>query len=144
MNIIMTLVVMSLFVYLPSTEVSPGKYGLRPWLRIDKHSPNISIAKTQRKGDLEFVETEAYKSKDGKNFFVKGTVRNIGKISTKKVTVTVIIYDKDNNELEKKTVPLNPDLLRPGDEGSFEIKTAFHKQMHGYQKTIKWNTTIRD
>jgi len=107
--------------------------------RTEFHSRLTVLAQNNAKEELEFVQSEAYKSKDGKNFHVKGTVRNISRsLAVKKITVTVIIYDKENKELETKTVPLNPDVLKPGQEGTFEVVTKYNDKMHGYQKTVKW------
>ena len=88
---------------------------------------------------MEFVKTEAFKSKDGKHFHVKGIVKNITTNNAlKKVTVTVIIYDKENKELEKKTVSTSPDIIKPGEEATFEVVTKYYEKMRGYQKTAKW------
>jgi hypothetical protein len=97
------------------------------------------IAQNQTNEELQFVESDGFKSKDGKFFHVKGTIRNISKSrAVKMVKVTVIIYDKENKELETKTVPLTPEVLKPGEEGTFEVVTKYHDKMHGYQKTVKW------
>ena len=54
------------------------------------------------------------------------------------MTVTVIIYDKENKELEKKTVSTSPDIIKPGEEATFEVVTKYYEKMRGYQKTAKW------
>ena len=144
MNSIMIVLGVSLCFYMPSTMGLLGGYGSVSESSIDSPSPRLVIAKNLRKGDLVFIDSNSYKSKDGKYFYVKGTLKNVVKISVKKVTVTVRIYDKDNNELEKKSVPLTPDVLRPGEEGTFEVQMKFNEKMHGYQKTVEWKTSVRD
>ena len=144
MNSIMIILGVSLCFYMPSTMGLLGGYGPVYESGIDSPSPRFVIAKNLRKGDLVFTDSNSYRSKDGKCFCVKGTLKNVANLSVKKVMVTVRIYDKDNNELEKKSVPLNPDVLRPGEEGTFEVQMKFNEKMHGYQKTVKWKTSVRD
>jgi hypothetical protein len=97
------------------------------------------FAQDEVKEELQFVSSEAFKSKDGKFFHVKGAVRNVSENrAAKKIEVTVILYDKENKDLEKKTVPLTPAVLKPGEEGTFEVITKYNDKIHGYQKTVRW------
>ena len=139
---VMATMVISLFLYFVPAEGLFPWHGMEPGCRVNNYSSAVLFAKDQIEGDLVFVETDAYKSKDGKDFYVTGKVKNVSKVTIKKISVTVRIYNKDNKELERKTVSLSPDTLRPQEEGSFEVVTKFNEEMHGYQKTVKWKRNI--
>lgn len=140
MNRILASIILSLLLYTPSSA------GLFDAERLDnetgEHGAIIKMAQRHRKGDLKFIRSEAGTSKDGKFFHITGAVKNVTESTTlKKVTITIQIYDRNEEVLFEKTVPALPDTLKAGEEGTFEVITEFSEKMHGYRKSVTWKTS---
>lgn len=56
---------------------------------------------------------------DGRNYYLEGTVENIGRIPVSRLLIEFFFYDEDGNLFETKKCALTPDLIPSGGRGKF-------------------------
>jgi hypothetical protein len=113
-------------VFLPDKPLVSGNPGTHVTKKPDR--PKVT-------NKLEIFE-EKYFEKDD-NLVVTGRVRNGFAQPISNVKIKVTFLDEEDNFLRTESTFITPILIRPGDEGTFQIEVPFTQDIAGYRRDIE-------
>ena len=79
----------------------------------------------ETKYQLSVTETRRFEDEAG-FFHIKGSIKNIGSTTAKRIKVAAIIYGRDSRVINVNFAYLNPPNLAPGKQGTYDIIFTYY------------------
>jgi hypothetical protein len=82
-------------------------------------------ATSQSRPQLSVTETRRFEDEAG-FFHIKGSIKNVGSTTAKRIKVAAIIYGRDNRVINVNFAYVNPPNLAPGEQGSYDVIFTYY------------------
>jgi hypothetical protein len=80
---------------------------------------------TESKPQLSVTETRRFEDETG-FFHIKGTIKNVGSTTAKRIKVAAVIYGRDTRVINVNFAYVNPPNLAPGEQGTYDVIFTYY------------------
>jgi hypothetical protein len=84
-----------------------------------------SPATTESRPQLSVTETRRFEDEAG-FFHIKGSIKNVGSTTAKRIKVAAVIYGRDTRVINVNFAYVNPPNLAPGQQGTYDVIFTYY------------------